>query len=126
MSSIKVAVVIPTYKEELDEFEKISLAQVRKVLGKYPIIFLTFKDVKFDTWKATINKISALLQTEFARHSELASSDRLAAFERTYFDKVVNGKANEVELSSALENLSRMLYKHYEIKPVISNAITLY
>ena len=87
--------------------------------GKYPVIFLTFKDVKFDTWKATINKISALLQTEFARHSELASSDRLAAFERTYFDKVVNGKANEVELSSALENLSRMLYKHYEINPVI-------
>ena len=87
--------------------------------GKYPVIFLTFKDVKFDTWKATINKISALLQTEFARHSELAGSDRLAAFERTYFDKVVNGKANEVELSSALENLSRMLYKHYEINPVI-------
>ncbi|MBQ9589447.1 MAG: AAA family ATPase [Butyrivibrio sp.] len=87
--------------------------------GKYPVIFLTFKDVKFDTWKATINKISALLQTEFSRHAELAGSDRLASFERAYFDKVVNGKANEVELSSALENLSRMLYKHYEINPVI-------
>ncbi|WP_026510870.1 AAA family ATPase [Butyrivibrio sp. LC3010] len=87
--------------------------------GKYPVIFLTFKDVKFDTWKATINKISALLQTEFARHSELAGSDKLAAFEIAYFDKVMNGKANEVELSSALENLSRMLYKHYEINPVI-------
>ncbi len=87
--------------------------------GKYPVIFLTFKDVKFDTWKATINKISALLQTEFARHAELADSDKLASFEKAYFDKVVNGKANEVELSSALENLSRMLYKHYEINPVI-------
>ncbi len=87
--------------------------------GKYPVIFLTFKDVKFDTWKATLNKISALLQAEFARHSELESSDKLAPFEKTFFDKVVNGKANEVELSSALENLSRMLYKHYEINPVI-------
>ena len=38
--SSKVAVVIPTYKEELDEFEKISLAQVRKVLGKYPLVFV--------------------------------------------------------------------------------------
>ncbi|MBQ4403357.1 MAG: hypothetical protein II857_02995 [Selenomonadaceae bacterium] len=37
--STKVAVVIPTYKEELNEFEKISLAQVRKVLGKYPLVF---------------------------------------------------------------------------------------
>ena len=87
--------------------------------GKYPVIFLTFKDVKFDTWKATITKISALLQTEFARHSELADSDKLAPFERAYFDKVVNGNANEVELSSALENLSRMLYEQYQIKPII-------
>ncbi|SKB93495.1 PD-(D/E)XK nuclease superfamily protein [Lachnospiraceae bacterium] len=87
--------------------------------GKYPVIFLTFKDVKFDTWEATVNKISALLQTEFARHSELESSDKLASFEKSYFDKVINGEANEVELSSALENLSRMLYKHHEINPVI-------
>lgn len=87
--------------------------------GKYPVIFLTFKDVKFDTWEATFNKMSALLQTEFARHSELANSDKLAPFERDYFDKIVNGNANEVELSSALENLSRMLYKQYEIKTVI-------
>ena len=35
----KVAVVIPIYKEELDDLEKISLAQVRKVLKNYPIIF---------------------------------------------------------------------------------------
>ena len=35
----KVAVVIPIYKEELDDLEKISLTQVRKVLKNYPIIF---------------------------------------------------------------------------------------
>ena len=35
----KVAVVIPIYKEELNELEKISLAQCRKVLSKYPLIF---------------------------------------------------------------------------------------
>ncbi len=38
--SSKVAVVIPIYKEEIDELEKISLARVRKVLGCYPIIFV--------------------------------------------------------------------------------------
>lgn len=40
MPSTKIAVVIPTYKEELDEFEKISLAQVRKILDKYPLVFV--------------------------------------------------------------------------------------
>ena len=36
---LKVAVVIPTYKEELTPLEKISLEQCRKVLGRYPLIF---------------------------------------------------------------------------------------
>ena len=40
MSDIKVAVVIPNHKEELNELEKISLAQARKVLKNYPIIFV--------------------------------------------------------------------------------------
>ena len=37
--STKVAVVIPTYKEELNPLEQISLERCRKVLGKYPLIF---------------------------------------------------------------------------------------
>lgn len=36
----KVAVVIPTYKTELSPLEQISLTQCRKILGKYPIIFV--------------------------------------------------------------------------------------
>ena len=36
---LKVAVVIPTHKEELNPLEQISLVQCRKVLGHYPIIF---------------------------------------------------------------------------------------
>ena len=35
----KVAIVIPNHREDLDDLEKILLAQVRKVLGHYPIIF---------------------------------------------------------------------------------------
>ena len=38
--SSKVAVVVPVYKEELNEFEKISLSQARKILGKYPLVFV--------------------------------------------------------------------------------------
>ena len=43
----KAAVVIPIYKEELGDFEKISLAQVRKILRNYPIIFVAPDDKNF-------------------------------------------------------------------------------
>lgn len=87
--------------------------------GKYPVIFLTFKDVKFDTWEATIDKIRGLLQEEYGRHQELAASDRLAEYEKEYFAKILAGTANEVELTSALEKLSKMLTIHYGKAPII-------
>ena len=36
--------------------------EYRSHQGKYPVIFLTFKDVKFGTWEATIDKNKGLLQ----------------------------------------------------------------
>ena len=50
--------------------------------GKYPVIFLTFKDVKFDSWGSTRNKIYALVQEEYERHQELLNSDRLSMYEK--------------------------------------------
>lgn len=87
--------------------------------GRYPVVFLTFKDVKFDTWGATLDKIRALLQDEYGRHQILLSSDKLAGYEKDFFSKILNGTANEVELTSALERLSKMLRVHYGTAPVI-------
>ena len=87
--------------------------------GAYPVIFLSFKDVKFDTWEATMDKIKALLQTEFERHSELMESPYVAEYEKEYFQRILSGKASEVDVVSSLENLSRMLKKHYQKAPVI-------
>lgn len=93
--------------------------EYRKHQGQYPVIFLTFKDVKFDSWKATIDKIEDLLQEEFGRHQELATSNKLADYEKTYFARVINGKASEVDLTASLEKLSHMLTKHYGKAPII-------
>ena len=87
--------------------------------GKYPVIFLSFKDVKFDSIKETVDKIAELLQVEFGRHNELLDSDILEEYEKDYYKRIVQKMASKVELSSALENLSRMLDKHYGIAPII-------
>lgn len=87
--------------------------------GKYPVIFLTFKDVKFNSWEITLDKIRELLQAEFGRHQILLNSDKLAQYEKEYFSRILNGTASEVDLTSALEKLSQMLRKHYDIAPII-------
>ena len=87
--------------------------------GKYPVIFLTFKDVKYDSWQSTVAKIRGLLQNEFGRHKELLGSTKLAEYEKVYFSKILNGEASEVEMSEALEKLSQMLAVHYGKAPII-------
>ena len=42
--------------------------------GQYPVIFLSFKDVKCSSWQETFQKISKLISLEFMRHNELESS----------------------------------------------------
>lgn len=87
--------------------------------GKYPVIFLTFKDVKFDTWEMTLDKMRRLLQAEYGRHSELLESNAIQKYEKDYFLKILENKATEVDLTFSLENLSRMLTEHYHQAPII-------
>lgn len=93
--------------------------EYRSHQGKYPVVFLTFKDVKFDSWDATIDKIRGLLQAEFGRHQELLDSGKLAEYEKSYFSRILDGNATEVDLTSALEKLSKMLTDHYGKAPII-------
>jgi hypothetical protein len=93
--------------------------EYRRQQGRYPVIFLTFKDVKFDSWKATLDKIGDLLQEEFGRHHELADSGKLAEYEKTYYARIMNGEASEVDLTASLAKLSQMLAKHYGRAPII-------
>ncbi len=93
--------------------------EYRSHQGSYPVVFLTFKDVKFDTWEATIDKIKGLLQEEYGRHQELLKSDKLSKYEKEYFSKILEASANEVELTAALEKLSKMLATHYGKAPII-------
>lgn len=87
--------------------------------GRYPVIFLTFKDVKFDSWELTFAKISELVQEEFGRHIKLCESGKLETYELAYFKKILAGQANEVELSSSLQKLSKMLTEHFGKAPII-------
>ena len=80
---------------------------------------MTFKDVKFDSWEATFAKITELVREEFGRHSELKGSNSLDQYEKDYYDKVMTGRINEVELSAALQKLSKMLALHYGKAPII-------
>lgn len=87
--------------------------------GKYPVIFLTFKDVKFETWEQAFEKICSVFQDEFARHKELLNSPNCEEHEKIYFKKILSGTVSEVELTNALSRLTKMLAVHHGIAPIL-------
>lgn len=87
--------------------------------GKYPVIFLSFKDVKCSTWEETQKTICKLIAMEFARHIELESSSKLNTYERTQYAQLVSEQAGEVDYQMSLQFLSLILHKHYNEKAII-------
>lgn len=93
--------------------------EYQKRQAKYPVIYLSFKDAKCETWERTLEYLKFVFATEFNRHPELFESDRCNAFEKRCFFKIASGEENEVELMQALQILSTMLHKHHGTQAII-------
>lgn len=87
--------------------------------GSYPVIFLTFKDVKCLSWEDTFQKIRKLISLEFMRHSELETSDALNIYEKQQYRRIAGDTADEMDCQMALQLLSLLLHKHWGRETVI-------
>lgn len=87
--------------------------------GQYPVIFLSFKDVKCSSWQETFQKISKLISLEFMRHDELESSFVLSSYEKEQYHRFASENINEVDCQMGLQLLSLLLHKHYNKECVI-------
>lgn len=114
--------MLKTYFEKTDEDTSIYFKnqniwicgnEYTKHQGKYPVIFLTFKDAKRLNWEDTFSKIKSLITFEFMRHNELETSDVLDVREKRQYCRFADGNINESECQSALQVLSSLLHKHY-------------
>ncbi|MCR4892580.1 MAG: AAA family ATPase [Lachnospiraceae bacterium] len=91
----------------------------RSLQGFYPVIMLTFKDVKYNTWEESLEAIGLLVKDEFKRHPELSESRILDADAKNYIGRVEKGILSSVELQRSLLNLTHMLSAHHGTKVVI-------
>lgn len=92
--------------------------------GKYPVIFLSFKNVEGLTFADAQYRLTELIAGEAERFAFLAQSDKLTENEKSLYrglTAVREGRyalAGEV-LASALQTLSKLLSKHYGQKTVM-------
>lgn len=87
--------------------------------GKFPVIYLTFKDVKCANWQETLKKLRALISLEFTRHCELETSTALNVYEKQQYLKIVNQSADDIDYQMSLQLLSLYLHKHWNKEAII-------
>lgn len=90
-----------------------------KQMGKYPVISLTLKSAKQNTFESALFKIKEEIAGEFRRHEILLESEKLSEEDRQIFRRIMNRKGAYDEYSGALKFLSECLFKVTGEKTVI-------
>ena len=79
--------------------------------GLYPLIYLTFKDVKEMTWENCLYQLRLLLASEFSRHKVYFSVDSLEPEETEILNALHDPKAASAPLGMALFYLMKILHR---------------
>jgi hypothetical protein len=87
--------------------------------NKYPVIFISFKDIKYNNFADAYNSFAALFSDLFSNHMDLLVGELLYKHEKKLFLSIVNKSANNVDLARALANLSRYLERKFKQNPII-------
>ena len=109
-------------KESTYLFEGLDItkdAQVMKLQNQYPVIFLTLKDMKNNTFEKQLTMFSYLMQEIIRNNHELLTSERINEFDKERMKSLYRGAQNEVELQNALRFISGCLEQHYQKQVII-------
>jgi len=113
---------------EISETSKASLFEGLKIkeweqfdyhLGRYPVIWLSFKDIKQQKWQDSYASILLLLQSEYGRHRYLETSTSLSENDKNYVKSILNREASVSDYQLSILKLCEFLFLHHGVKPML-------
>lgn len=88
-------------------------------LNKYPVIFLSFKEIEGNDFETACRKLKNKIYTVCKSYLFLLDSDKIDQDDKALFAKLKTGMADEVELQDSLVLLSRLLFNYYNKQIII-------
>ena len=119
----------PTNKNDLPKnsyktlFEGLNITQAGEEytgkMGKYPVIFLSFRNTKTSDWNSCLQKIKREIQEEYYRHKYLLYSPKLEPVDKDFFNRILELKGDQNDYESSLEMLMVFLTRYYEERAIV-------
>ena len=91
---------------------------VENWMNRYPVIFLTFKDIDGLNFASAVSKLRTQLLELFQSYAFLLDGEMLDGDEKI-FRRMLDGSASVDEMSQSLRLLARLLYRHYGRRVII-------
>lgn len=109
------------YRDQGQLFEGLNIWKEEKyqqLQGTYPVIYLSFADVKQTNYKDAVLKIKKIITDVYQQYIELAGWEGLTEVQVRQFQSV-DPYMDDVTAQCALKDLSGYLYRYYEKKVII-------
>ncbi|GHV12215.1 hypothetical protein AGMMS49938_04310 [Fibrobacterales bacterium] len=87
--------------------------------GKYPVIFLTLKGAKHDSWEASYASLKGMISNEFRRHDYVIKTGKLKPANKEKFERLVANKGEPDDYTDSLRFLSECLNTYHGKKTII-------
>ena len=119
MSMLKYFFDVKNKEENKKLFENLKIynSEYMSEQGKYPVIFISLKDLKADTWEECLESIKDIMYKIFNEYNFLR--EKLNVVEKRQFDKIWEITGNERNFKTSLLDLSNYLNKYYGEKVII-------
>ena len=119
MSMFKYFFDIENKEENRKLFEnlKISNSKYMSEQGKYPVIFISLKDLKENSWEECLESLKDIMYKVFNEYEFL--KEKLNFVEKRQFDKIWEMTGNEKNFKTSLLDLSKYLNKYYSKKVIV-------
>ncbi|ETR65027.1 MAG: hypothetical protein OMM_14934, partial [Candidatus Magnetoglobus multicellularis str. Araruama] len=108
--------------DESNLFEKLAISSsdvYNDHLSKYPVIYLTFKDIKDESFDIAVHRIGVLIHEVLEKHRYLLQWENLSSLASKLFDKVLNQKAEPRDLMDSIRVLSDQLHQYHDQAVII-------
>ena len=102
---------------KLFENLKISNSKYMSEQGKYPVIFISLKDLKENSWEECLESLKDIMYKVFNEYEFL--KEKLNFVEKRQFDKIWEMTGNEKNFKTSLLDLSKYLNKYYSKKVIV-------
>ena len=94
-------------------------AAYRKLQGKFPIIYLSFKDHKATNWEDAFEFMMRDVGAEISRHRASVENGWDDGAKKEQMRRIVNRAASFVDLTASLGYLAEAIHAHWKVKPII-------